>query len=377
MFHQKFSAITDRRYNQFMRSTLGGALLILLTIASIQAQTTGIVSPPPGKLYHGCYWGGTGTDEHDPTEHDVTPADVAHYEQIVGKKAAWIYFSDNWFESRAFPSAMCGWIRELGKVPYIRLMLRSDVDQKHREKQFSLARIVAGEFDGDLSAWARAAKAFRGPILIEWGTEPNGNWFAWNGKWNGGAGEGPRHYVEAYRHIVDLMRKEGADNLCWVWHVNWLDEPEQKWNAFEKYFPGANYCDWVALSAYGPTTPTTEDGSESFRFKMREAYPRLTTIAPGKPIIIAEFGCDLHNRRVNAARWAQSALEDLLSNRWPAIIGFCWWNEGWQNDDHKKHDSDLIILHDPALTRVFHDQLANHADKIQETPIFQPPMNTD
>src|SRR5205814_4602536 len=102
----------------------------------------------------------------------------------------------------------------------------------------------------------------------------------------------------------DLMRSEGADNLQWVWHVNWLDEPEQKWNAFENYFPGEKYFDWVALSAYGPTKARMEDGTENFAFKMREAYPRLLKIAPGKPIIIAEFGCDLHNKHCDAAEWA-------------------------------------------------------------------------
>src|SRR5439155_756909 len=126
-------------------------------------------------------------------------------------------------------------------------------------------------------------------------------------------------------------------NFQWVWHVNWLDEPEKKWNRFENYFPGETYCDWVALSAYGPTTPMTRDGTESFAFKMREAYPRLVKIAPGKPIIIAEFGCDLHNPHVDAATWAKAALEDLFSSRWPGIVGFCWWNEGWQNDNLKKH----------------------------------------
>ncbi|MDB6147487.1 MAG: hypothetical protein JWO45_1151 [Spartobacteria bacterium] len=344
---------------------------VLLFLSSTPTSQAGspVAPPPSGKLYHGFYWGGVGTDDHDPSEHDVTPADVASYEQAVGQKTAWIYFSDNWFESRAFPALMCGWIRDLGKVPYVRLMLRSDVDQKHAEKTFTLSKIVAGEFDVDLRAWARAAKEFRSPIMIEWGTEPNGKWFSWNGKWNGGPREGPKGYVQAYRHIVDVMRGEGADNLHWVWHVNWLDEPEQKWNAFENYFPGPDYCDWVALSAYGPTTPTTKDAAESFRFKMRNAYPRLTKIAPGKPIVIAEFGCDLHNPHVDTTRWAQSALEDLLSNRWPAIIGFCWWNEGWQNDDHKKHDSDLIILHDANLTKVFRDELSEHSSQIQETPI--------
>jgi len=344
-------------------------LLLMTCAATLNAQAVRVAAPPEGKLYHGLYWGGVGTDEHDPTEHDVTSNDVARYEQAVGKQTAWVYFANNWFESPKFPAAMCSWIRDLQKIPYIRLMLRSDVDQEHRETKFTLQKIIAGEFDDDLRAWARDAKEFGSPILVEWGTEPNGEWFSWNGKWNGGAGEGPARYVDAYRHIVDLMRANGADNLQWVWHVNWLDEPEKEWNRFDNYFPGGDHCDWVAVSAYGPTSPTTHDGTESLAFKMREAYPRLMKIAPGKPIILAEFGCDLHNRHVNAADWAKKALEDLFSNRWPGVIGFCWWNEGWQNDDHKRHDTDMIILHDRELTRVFHEEFANHANKIQETPI--------
>src|SRR6266513_2525190 len=160
-----------------------------MTFAALTALAGPVAPPPPGKLYHGCYWGGIGTDTHDPTEHDVTPDDVKRYEQAIGAKAAWVYFSNNWFESRKFPVEICSSIRELGKIAYVRLMLRSDVDQRHSEKKFSLQKIITGEFDVDLRAWARDAKAFGSPILIEWGTEPNGNWFSWNGKWNGGAKE--------------------------------------------------------------------------------------------------------------------------------------------------------------------------------------------
>jgi hypothetical protein len=362
------ATVTDRRYRR-MHNTICLSLFWLLWIAQVHAEPQRVQAPPTGKLYHGFYWGGVGTDTHDPTEHDVTAADVVRYEQAVGAKTAWVYFSDNWFESRKFPAEMCGWIRDVGEIPYIRLMLRSDVDQNHAEKKFSLQKIIAGEFDADLRVWAREAKAFGSPILIEWGTEPNGDWFGWNGKWNGGAVEGPKRYIMAYRHIVDLMRAEQAENLTWVWHVNWYDEPEQKWNAFENYFPGADYCDWVALSAYGPLTPRTDEGLETFRFKIDEAYPRLTRVAPGKPVIVAEFGCDLHNRHVQVVKWARNALEDLFSNRWPAIVGFCWWNEGWQNDDHKKHDTDMIVLHDAELTRLFRDEFAQHRDKIQETAV--------
>lgn len=331
-----------------------------------------VAPPPAGKLYQGLYFDEP-ANGHDPTEAEVRPADVMRYENAVGKRAAWVFFSNNWGESRRFPTETCTWIRGLGKVPYVRLMLRSDLEQEHREKLFNLSNIIVGKFDEDLRAWARDARAFGTPILVEWGTEPNGSWFSWNGKWNGGAVEGPRRYIAAYRHIVDLMRGEGAENLQWIWHVNWLDQPEAKWNRFENYYPGDNYCSWLALSAYGPLTPQTKDGTESLRFKMREAYPRLVKLAPpGKPIILAEFGCTLNHRSVDASEWAKSALDDLFSNRWPAIVGFCWWNETWENDDTKAHDTDMNVLHDTGLTRVFRQTLAQHASAVQESAILSP-----
>ncbi len=327
---------------------------------------TGLIPPPAGKLYQGLFFSAPTPGSDDENEHNVTPGDVDVFEKAVGSKVIWVYFSDNWFESRAFPGKTCEWIRSSGKIPYIRLMLRSDLDQRHAEKQFSLANICAGRFDDDLRAWAIAARDAGGPILIEWGTEPNGEWFAWNGKWNGHAA-GPAGYVEAWRHIVDVMRAAGASNLQWVWHVNWDDVPETHWNRMERYFPGDTYCDWMAISAYGPLTPRTVE-VESFREEIDHAYPRLTKLAPGKPIIVAEFGCDIHHRKVRAAQWARAALQDLFSARWPAIIGFAWWNESWENDDNAAHNSDLNILHDPALTAVFREELEKHRDQIQERP---------
>jgi len=344
------------------------AIVAVLVAASAHAAQP-IGPPPPGKLYQGLYFDDPPAG-HDPTEHDVTAADVERFDGALGTKTAWVFFSDNWFESRSFPRETCEWIRGLGKIPYLRLMLRSDAEQNRPEKIFTLANILAGQFDADLRAWARDAREFGSPVLIEWGTEPNGKWFSWNGKWNGGATEGPARYVAAYRHIVDLMRRENADKLHWIWHINWLDEPEVKWNRFENYYPGDSYCDWVALSAYGPLTPRAVDGTESLRFKMATAYPRLVKIAPGKPVVIAEFGCALHHRKVDAREWARDALEDLFSGRWPAVIGFCWWNESWENDDVRSHDTDMNILHDSELTKTFREELGKHAEKIQTVPVL-------
>src|SRR4030095_14609583 len=61
-------------------------LLLVTCAVTLHAKGGHVAAPPAGKLYHGFYWGGVGTDEHDPTEHDVTPGDVARYEQAVANK---------------------------------------------------------------------------------------------------------------------------------------------------------------------------------------------------------------------------------------------------------------------------------------------------
>jgi hypothetical protein len=80
-------------------------------------------------------------------------------------------------------------------------------------------------------------------------------------------------------------------------------------------------------------------------------------MAPAKPIIIAEFGTDVRNPLEPAAPWADAALTQLLSGKWPNIIGFSWWNETWPNGDDPATATDTRIASDPALIRVFRQAL--------------------
>jgi hypothetical protein len=174
-----------------------------------------------GVLYHGVFPGGRIGEEDD-----LTPADLASYEQAVGKRTAWVYFSNNWYQNRAFPVETATWIRRTGAVPFIRLMLIDTWKKPRTNLNFPLARIAAGDFDADLRAWARAARDFGSPLLVEYGVEVNGHWFPWNGKHNGGS-KGPELFRKAYRHIIEVMRDETADNIKWVFHVDVDDNPPE------------------------------------------------------------------------------------------------------------------------------------------------------
>ncbi|MEI6072364.1 MAG: glycosyl hydrolase [Verrucomicrobiae bacterium] len=346
--------------------------LALLTIAIMGAcfSSAAQTIPPPaeGRFYHGCYPGGI-TGEED----DITVRDVQNYEKVVGQNVAWVYFSNNWYADRRFPIETATWIRKHGAIPYIRLMLRSRNHAVGKpEREFTLQSIIDGKFDNDLKAWGRAAGAFGSPLIVEYGTEVNGEWFGWNGKFHGGnkkdgfgdpgKADGPERFVAAYRHIADTVRASGAANITWVFHVDASQSPEAAWNRFENYYPGPDYAQWIGVSCYGPQKPTDEaDEIISFRDKFDPVYARVVKLAPDKPVIIPEFGCTSGNPHFQAEDWAQAALNDLLSGRWPNVRGFSWWNERWENDDTPAHNTTMRVQDNPALGRVFMNSLNQHA----------------
>lgn len=325
-----------------------------------------ILPPPPGHFYHGVFPGGTTGDEDD-----ITPQAVRSYEKITGQSVMWVYFSNNWFNTRKFPQQTASWIRDMGKIPFIRLMMRSSSAHMKAESLFTPRAIAEGKFDTDLRRWARAARDFKTPLLVEYGTEVNGEWFGWNGRWDGGDLRGPKHFVAAFQHIVTLMRAEGAHNISWVIHFNDHSEPEENWNLARHYYPGDDYVDWIGLSCYGPQAPREKWEDGSFRKNMDDAVNQVAQIATKKPILLLEFGADIHHRIQPAEKWANAALTDLFAGRWPRVCGFSWWNETWQNDDDPRHDTSMQVQDSPALAHTLQSEFSQHRNQLVAKPILK------
>ncbi|MDX2007670.1 MAG: glycosyl hydrolase [Meiothermus sp.] len=340
-------------------------LVVIVCLGLVPAQPKPLTLMPPaaGQLYHGVY---PGTDSGN--EDDMQPSDLEAYEAAVGRRAAVVYFSNNWYNGRGFPAETAAWIRARGAVPYVRLMLRSDSEINRPEPLYTLEAILRGDFDADLRAWGQTARAFGTPVMVEWGTEMNGRWFSWNGVWNGGAGKGPEKFRQAYRKLVGIMNTQGATNLIWVWHVNAGDDPDAAWNRLENYYPGGDVVDWLAVSVYGGQTPR-DPNWPPFAERMDEVIPRLSKLAPTKPVLVAEFGATAGNPRGTPDAWANAALTALLSNRWPSVRGFSWWNEAWPNDNNPAHNTEMRVQKIPALAAVFRKQLAS--SKVLERPLFK------
>lgn len=322
-------------------------------------------APPAGSFYHGVFPAGD-----DQPDSDVSPQNLAVYEQTVGRKVAIVYFDDEWMRSRAFPAVTAGWIRAHGSVPFVRLMMRSQKQPLATDPLFTLDNILAGRFDADLAAWADAARAFATPLIVEYGTEINGDWNPWSAPYNGGLDIAPAKFQKAYRHIVELMRSRGAVNITWALHYYGQNFPgTDPRNVPKAYYPGDDVVDWVGISVYGSERPY-DHRCPSVRQLADDMVPQLRAATAVKPLFFFELGITDHNPGCPSGPWLQAGLADLLGGRWPDVRGFTWWNEHWSTDANPADDSAMLVQENPAVASAFRNALTGpQAASIIDAPI--------
>jgi mannan endo-1,4-beta-mannosidase len=173
----------------------------------------------------------------------------------------------------------------------------------------SLAAIASGRFDGYLSAYAEAVRAYRHPVVIGFGHEMNGDWYSW-----GYRNTKPATFVAAWRHIVTLFRALGARNVTWLWTVNIINDTQAgKIPDPAPWWPGDRYVTWVGIDGYylkpnwqfaplfGPTIT---------------AVRKLT----GKPVLIGETGA-------TPGAGQPAKIADLFAGiRTYGLLGFVWFD---------------------------------------------------
>jgi len=109
-------------------------------------------------------------------------------------------------------------------------------------RRISLAALVAGKYDGYLTAFADEVAAYRSSVIIGFGHEMNGPWSGW-----GYRHTPPAEFIAAWRHVVTVFRKQGADNVTWLWTVN---RTCPQCGPVHKWWPGSRYVTWIGIDGY-------------------------------------------------------------------------------------------------------------------------------
>ena len=313
-----------------------------------------------------------------PPDGRVDSARIQQADQDLGKAGFFAWCIDDWEPDLdlnsgiVFPQACVDSVIAAGKTPYIRWNPRSTTEDWTRrlvdmgaisedfnpdqdipdpadppaaiaDADFSMQRVIDGDFDAEIMAWADAAGAHNGPLFVELCTEVSGFQFSCNGIYNGGARtdgfgdanepDGPERFRAAWRHIVDIFHQRGVNNVSWVFHADSIDPDDfmielQPWNEMANYYPGDDYVDWVAISTYG-----AESEGDEWRFLidlLNDNWVTWSSITENKPLYIAEMGVFRTETGPNGATladWTTMALQTLRDPTYSRIGMITYWNE--------------------------------------------------
>jgi Glycosyl hydrolase family 26 len=303
----------------------------------VAATACGKVLPPSWGSYLGAFTDFKTRETYN--EDHVSDRRITAFEQLAGHRLSWVYFSQQWYRGLRFPRERVLTIWRHGAVPYIAFLPSSGVfygpgpKQHNPERRYTLQHIIDGVFDAQLRSWADGARALGVPLLVSFGAEVNDEWGPWNARWNGadqtdGYGDptypdGVERYRDAFRHLVRLVRAEGATNVAFVFHVDSY-RPYHGWNTVEGYYPGDAYVDWLGISVYGTLDPRVPMSPFARKLDVSGVYPTLTRLSR-RPIAIVEMGT-VENPAGQKAAWIQGAFQALRSGRYPRVRAAVWWS---------------------------------------------------
>jgi hypothetical protein len=177
--------------------------------------------------------------------------------------------------------------------------------------------IVAGAYDTQITAQARAAAALERPVLLDFAAEMNEE--------EGWGGHDPELYVAAYQHIHDLFAPHDRGTVQWVWAPNNTDSDEAP-PAIE-YYPGDDYVDWTGMDGYNWGTSDPDFEWQSFADVFRDTYAVLHEI--GKPVIIAETASAEEGG--DKSRWIAGIAPTLRSD-FPDVKALVWFDVDKERD---------------------------------------------
>jgi hypothetical protein len=299
---------------------LAAVCLLLLPVAPAAATSRPRAVPPKP-----VYWGAWIGDQLTGTAAPWDMGAVRSFERMVGKRSSLVEFSapfiqcDSKCHNFAFPTQQMQAIRLHGSIPILSWGSETIPDGTGPADP-SPAAIAAGNYDGYLREFASEAAAWGQPFFLRFDWEMNGSWFAWG---NGVNGTTPAVSVAAWRHVHDIFNSVGATNAKWVWCP--YVEGKQERPGLKPFYPGSRYVDWTCMDGYnwGKNRANSQPW-KSFSELFGRTYRRLTeTIAPGKPVMIAEFASNSVGG--NKASWISKMFEQLPT-KFPAIRALVWFD---------------------------------------------------
>jgi Glycosyl hydrolase family 26 len=247
--------------------------------------------------------------------------DIDSFSERVGQRPAIIHWFQDWVME--FDPAYMEAAVSRGGMPLLTWEpweFGAGLDQP----AYALRKILGGRHDPYIRGWARAAARWGKPFFLRFAHEMNGAWTSWSPGLNGNTN---REFVAAWRRVHGIFRQEGAANVRWVWSPVAHSEEH---TPYEKLYPGDAYVDWFGISGYNWGNTRAWSRWQSFSDLFGASYRKMKSMAPKKPIMIAEVGCA--EQGGDKASWIRSAYLEEIPEKLPGIRAVSWFDADKEND---------------------------------------------
>ncbi|GAA1475853.1 hypothetical protein GCM10009623_02990 [Nocardioides aestuarii] len=246
------------------------------------------------------------------------PTDLSEIEAIearTGVDVDQVTFYRAWSLRGDFPVADADRVVAAGAVPEL-VWEPWDPAAGPAQPDYSLDRIVAGDYDTYLTRWARQVRAWGQPLVIRFAHEANGDWYPWSAGVNGNTAA---DYRAAWRKVVSVFDKQRATNVTWLFTAN-VPYPGSK--PLENLYPGDGVVDRVGLDGYNWGTTQSWSTWQSFGDVFGPGVAELDALST-KPIHVTETG---------APEWAGGDKAAWITDMWawldthPEVSGLTWFS---------------------------------------------------
>ena len=329
-----------------------GALLLLLAPGTTAAQAR--------PLYWGAWIGPQLTGGEAPWDMRAAHRLEARVERglsLLEFSAPFAECERGGCEFNGFPTAEMAKIRRRGTIP---LLGWNSGSSGGNPKNFQLADLRAGRYDGYIRRFARAAEEWGHPFFLRFNWEMNGDWFPWGADTNGNR---PGEFVAAWRHVHRIFDRAGATNVTWVWCPYASDQ------SLRPFYPGDGYVDWTCLDGYNWGPESSEPAPwRSFAEIFASPYRRVAGhVAPNKPMLIGEVASS--GAPAEKAAWVRGMFASLRRG-FGKVHGIVWFDKEDNEVDWPLEGSSLVTeAFGEGLRRGYRENLYS---RLRRSPIPPP-----
>lgn len=240
---------------------------------------------------------------------------IINLEDSLGTTFPLIHIYTAWGDKpeQKFPTDQVNGIVELGSIPIITWepwltdfdeSLHPELPPREKRDKGGLTDIAKGLYDFYIISWAKEAKKINSSMMIRPGHEMNDPYrYPW-----GPHNNKSKDFIEAWKHIHDVFKQNGVENVLWVW------SPHPAYGYFKEYYPGDLYVDFVGSGALNYGNVATWSKWWSFKEIFGNYYQQLSAFK--KPIMISEFGSLAVGG--DRSQWYSNALDSLIL-KYPAV----------------------------------------------------------